>query len=68
MSKFTPRAEDVRALRDAEGISLCEAKRQQRRHLLVTEIEDLRGRWLSDREKFDRLLDVVEDIVRNSHD
>lgn len=64
MSRFTPTAEDIRNLRDAEQISMCEAKRQLRQDALLREVRYLRDeRFMSDREKFDRLLDVVEDML-----
>jgi hypothetical protein len=65
MSKFTPKPEDVRTLRIVTDIGMFEAKRRLRREKMLTELDDLRGDWIADREKFDRLLDVVEEMLRD---
>ncbi len=65
MSSFNPSADEARALREKEGIGLMEAKRRLRRENLIQAVAEIRRAppWRFNR--FTRLLNVVEDLIRD---
>jgi translation elongation factor EF-Ts len=65
MSSFNPSADEVRALRDQDGIGMMEAKRRLRRENLIQAIAEIRESPDDQNARFTRLLDVVEDLIRD---
>ncbi len=63
MGRFDPTAQEVRDLREREGIGMGEGRKKLRRENMIRAVAELREDPSPPADKVDRLIDLVESLI-----